>query len=440
MRPHSGCPSNVGLTDMVRFSGLRFRVDLHHALNSCEYTEPRECFRMIDNQLLDALRYKSEGTDLDFKSTQYRFAGGNESEKSEMLKDILAIANAWREGTGYILLGFKDNRPDLAEVVGISENVDDSRLQQFVNGKVRPKLTFRYEEHLYQGKTIGVIAIPKQKRPFFIANPYGKLKGNVVYVRRGSSTEEAEPTEVAAMALADSGRGQVCLNLSVLTSDNEVLPEIIEHRYFNFPQRLPNYESPPERSDPLTISVTSIWRDNIDFWREFAEYARVSAALVEIKFVLKNSSEISLSNAKLEVLVEPLDGQSFEMLPGADLPEEPKVQYNSLTNFHTLPKILDRRESRLVVDKDGLEPICHVRFGTLLPGEEGRSSDTLAIVPSGPGKLRLHFRILAVEITAPQESENFLETTGKAITLDVEDLSKMYGQIISDRYRSELRS
>uniref|UniRef100_A0A1I8AME0 Myosin motor domain-containing protein n=1 Tax=Steinernema glaseri TaxID=37863 RepID=A0A1I8AME0_9BILA len=98
-----------------------------------------------------------------------------------------------------------------------------SRLQQFVNGKVKPKLTFRYEEHLYEGKTIGVIVIPKQKRPFFIANPYGKLKSNVAYVRRGSSTEEAEPTEVAAMALADSGRGQVLLDLSVLTPGNETV-------------------------------------------------------------------------------------------------------------------------------------------------------------------------------------------------------------------------
>jgi hypothetical protein len=396
---------------------------------------------MIDTQLIDTLRYKSEGTDLDFKSAQYRFAGGNEIEKSEMLKDILAIANAWREGTGYILLGFKDNRPNLAEVVGISESVDDSRLQQFVNSKVRPKLTFRYEEHLYEGKTIGVIVIPKQKRPFFIAKTYGKLQGNVVYVRRGSSTEEAEPIEVAAMALADAGRGQVCLNLSVLTRNNEVLPELVEHRYFRFPPKLPHYESPPERSNPLAISVAShIWRDNKDFWREFAEYARVTAALVEIKFILKNSSETSLSNAKLEVLLEPLSGQSFEMIAGTDLPEKPKMQYNSLENFHTLPEILDRRESRLVVDKDGGDPICHVRFGTLLPGEECRSSDTLAIVPSGPGKLRFRFRILAAEITAPQESEIFLETKGEVITLDVKDLKEMHDKIILARYRSDLRS
>lgn len=50
--------------------------------------------RMIDTGLLDALRYKRESTDLDFKSEQYRFSGANDFEKSEILKDILALANA----------------------------------------------------------------------------------------------------------------------------------------------------------------------------------------------------------------------------------------------------------------------------------------------------------------------------------------------------------
>ncbi|EPB7243871.1 RNA-binding domain-containing protein [Pseudomonas aeruginosa] len=69
---------------------------------------------MID--LLNMLRYKSESTDIDFKSAQYRFNSGTEADKSELLKDILAIANSWRDGIGYILLGFKDQRPTLLKL------------------------------------------------------------------------------------------------------------------------------------------------------------------------------------------------------------------------------------------------------------------------------------------------------------------------------------
>lgn len=388
---------------------------------------------MVIKELLDALRYKSEGTDLDFKSEQYRFAGGGDHEKSEMLKDILAIANAWRDGTGYILLGFKENRPHLAEVVGITESIDDSRLQQFVNSKVKPKLTFRYEEHLYEGKTVGVIAIPKQKRPFFIGNTYGKVMRNIAYVRRGSSTEEAEPTEVAAMATADSGRGQMLLDLAVLTPDNRAFPENFVQKYLNFPEELPDYEVPAHRSGPFGVVVHDhLWLTNSDFWREYADFVRVEESLIEMKFALVNRSETSLSNAKLEVWVEPLDGQSFEMIAGADLPDEPEMRRSTIRDVRHFPE----REPRLVIDEEGLHPICHIRFGSLLPGEEGRSSDTLCVLPFGPGRLRLHFRILAGELATPQESERILTASGELLSINFGDLEEMYARALIEKYEA----
>lgn len=98
---------------------------------------------MTTDEILDALRYKSEGTDLDFKQAQYRFVKASENDKAELLKDIVAIANSWRDGTGYILVGFKDSSPHPAETVGITEHLDDASVQQFVNSKVKPKLDFQ---------------------------------------------------------------------------------------------------------------------------------------------------------------------------------------------------------------------------------------------------------------------------------------------------------
>jgi hypothetical protein len=380
---------------------------------------------LID-KLLGALRYKSEGTDIDFKSAQYRFVGGNEENKAEMLKDILAIANAWRDGSGYILLGFKDQRPHPAEVVGISESIDDAQLQQFVNSKVKPKLTFRYEEHLYEDKTVGVITIPKQKRAFYLATPYGKLKSNVVYVRRGSSTDEAEPPEITAMVLADTGRGDMRIDLSVLTPNNDNLPNTFAQSHLQFTESFPDYES-PRRTGGL-FELTSIWHDNREFWRDYAEYVRVSEGVVEMKFVLLNRSEVQLSNAKLEVFIEPLDDQSYQMLAGADLPEEPKSQWSHLHGMGTLPGVMSHQNPRLVVDDAGAAPICHVRFGSLLPGEAESSSDTLAIIPLSPGKLRLRFRILASELATPHESERVIECTGPVKRLDFESFKNFVGE------------
>lgn len=321
---------------------------------------------MID--LLNVLRYKSESTDIDFKSAQYRFNNGSEVDKSELLKDILAIANSWRDGTGYILLGFKDQRPHPAEVVGIQDSIDDSRIQQFVNSKVKPKLTFRYEEHLYEDKTIGVIIIPKQKRPFYLANQYGKLKSNVVYVRRGSSTDEAEPVEAIAMANEDSGRGDLKIDLSLVTPECADLPSSITHTYLQFTEEFPDFERQRKPRGPFDPpEFVGLERDNSDFWREYAKYTQVNEALITMRFVLTNQSGVQLSNAKIEISVEALDSQTLEMIPGCDLPDEPKSTWN-MANLVSVQEMLAKKEAALVVDDNGLDPTCHIRLGTLLPG------------------------------------------------------------------------
>jgi hypothetical protein len=372
-------------------------------------------------ELLNTLRYKSEGPDIDFKSAQYRFNGASELDKSEMLKDILAIANSWRESTGYILLGFKDQRPHPAEVVGIRESIDDAQIQQFINGKVKPKLTFRYEEHLYEGKTVGVISIPKQKRPFYLANAYGKIKSNVVYVRRGSSTDEAEPIEIAAMVNDDSGRGDIRLDLSLIAPNNEALPRTFARTYLEFIQKFPDFETTRKPSNPFEHhAYSSMERDNKHFWREYAEYTKVDEAIIVVQFLLINQSGVQLTNAKLEVAIDALDDQRFQLLEASELPTKPRSQWNFTERLTIAPHVLtNQNRSLLVIDENESNPIVHVRFGTLLPGEQGRS-ETLAIVPQGAGRLRLRLRILGSEITTPIEEVHLLETTGEAQLLDFE--------------------
>lgn len=372
---------------------------------------------MID--LLNRLRYKSESTDIDFKSAQYRFNGGSEADKAELLKDILAIANSWRDGTGYILLGFKDQRPHPAAVVGIQDSIDDSRIQQFVNSKVKPKLTFRYEEHLFEEKTIGILIIPKQRRPFYLTTPYGKLKSNVVYVRRGSSTDEAEPIEAIEMAKEDSGRGEVNVELSLMTSENEVLPSTLAHTYLEFIERLPDFKRQRQPRGPFDMpNVIGLDRDNSDFWREYGKYSEVSNASIALRFVMTNRSSMQLSNAKLEVTVEAVDSQAYEMIAHRDLPDEPKPTW-SIPEIVPVNKLWGKSQEVLRIDESGPIPVCHIRFGSLLPGEQGRS-ELLAILPKCPGKLRLHMRVLGSELPSPIESSYLIETTGEILRLDFE--------------------
>ena len=50
----------------------------------------------MTESLLESLLHQGESTTLDFKEGQYAFVKAADEEKSEILKDILAFANAWR--------------------------------------------------------------------------------------------------------------------------------------------------------------------------------------------------------------------------------------------------------------------------------------------------------------------------------------------------------
>ena len=48
----------------------------------------------LDSNLLERLLHEEEGSALDFKQDQYAFEGTDKDVKGELLKDILAFANA----------------------------------------------------------------------------------------------------------------------------------------------------------------------------------------------------------------------------------------------------------------------------------------------------------------------------------------------------------
>src|SRR5262249_13954538 len=125
-------------------------------------------------------------------------------EKSELLKDVLAFANAWRRATAYILIGVEEVKGGRSIVHGVTQHLNDNDLQQFVNSKTNHPVQFSYEAFPFEGKQVGVITISCQKRPFLLNSDYGKLKKQTVYTRQGSSTNPASLDEVARMASADA--------------------------------------------------------------------------------------------------------------------------------------------------------------------------------------------------------------------------------------------
>ena len=168
---------------------------------------------------IEGLLSQNEGTTLDFKKEQYLFIKTNnvkptKLQKSELLKDILAFANSWREGEAYIVIGVEEVQGSRPIVLGIKEeeHFDDASLQEFINHKTNRPVEFAYEVHSIENKTIGIIRILKQKRPVYAVQEYGIVEKGVVYYRSGSSTLKADPDEIIRMN-RDSENKKKCVQL-----------------------------------------------------------------------------------------------------------------------------------------------------------------------------------------------------------------------------------
>lgn len=153
----------------------------------------------MNSTLMEELLNEDESSTLDFKRDQYPFNNATPEQKSELLKDILAFANAWRRTDAYILVGVEDVKGGRSNVVGVTTHFDDATIQQFVNGKTNRPVTFSYEVFPFESVQVGIFHIPLQDRPIFLKSDFGKLKQREVYIRRGSSTVIADPDEIAKM-------------------------------------------------------------------------------------------------------------------------------------------------------------------------------------------------------------------------------------------------
>jgi hypothetical protein len=344
----------------------------------------------------------------------------------------MAMANAYRSGSGYILIGFKDLTPHPAEVVGIaaSDHIDDATLQQFVRSKIDPLLEFQYEERLFNGKHIAVITIPKQPRPFAPKQDFGKLKKNVALVRRGSSTDEASMSEIAKMTLADAGSSKTArVDLHIETEENNPLPAHLTLRFLKF-EELPDYKEDNwiDMGHGLLARMPNMRLVNCDFYRDAADYHATLNRLVLVRLSLTNQSDFALGEVKLELTCSVPHGEGIRLLRSDDLPDEPK----SGDHLHIgsgFRSMVEQLRETVSVDERAREPVCHVFLGTLRPGETGRAETDIALLPTGAGDYSLRIRILAKEIAIPIVKEHVVTIDGEIKQMELEDLeSLLFGE------------
>ncbi|MFT4928912.1 MAG: hypothetical protein ACI8WB_005032 [Phenylobacterium sp.] len=289
---------------------------------------------------IEQLLYEEESTSLDFKKEPYKFSGVNDFQKSELLKDILAFANAWRRNTAYILLGVEEVKGGRSNPIGIVDELDDAQLQEFVNKKTQRPITFTYRNHSIDEFKIGVIEIPAQRRPIYLTKDYGKLKRNAVYIRRGSSTDEAPPDEVMQMAQAEIESKVELPNLKLEFADikNEIVignevtiaPVILDMSRYN---EIADFDDPKSSHQHLSGGYIpeNLFKGHArtDYYKELALYEFVHKKTKQVSFGITNPSQVSIKDATVNITIDK-NNDKFSIFNPKKLPVPPKSHDQSI--------------------------------------------------------------------------------------------------------------
>jgi Putative DNA-binding domain len=359
----------------------------------------------MNDTLMEELLHEEETETLDFKRDQYLFAGASDDDKSEIVKDVLAFANAWRRTDAYILIGVQEVKGGRSIVHGVTHHLDDANLQQLVNQKTQKPIAFTYEAFPFEGKQVGVIRIPLQERPFFLLKDFGKLKKGIVYIRRGSSTDEADPAEIAKMGIAvvlDQPRPLFELEFAKLADhtrlgrDITVVSTVVKYNEKNIP--LVGY---PQFSVEAMLN-----RYDENFFLKKARYIADTSLLSKVAFYIKNTGPMLASNTRVVIHgnVEP----QIRMCDSLHYPEYPREEL-----YGALPMSFYGR-NRIDYEVHGKEWTITVPFGHIQPKAQAWSDGSFYVGATNKTKLDLSALIFADNLSDPF-------TVPLSITIDVKE-------------------
>ncbi|OZS77990.1 hypothetical protein CF394_08395 [Tetzosporium hominis] len=141
----------------------------------------------MDINLLKNLLTQSETEYLDFKKGLYVKAN-----YEDLIKDVLAMANAKVNGSRYILFGVKEKVGQEKELFDIKEPVDAATYQELIFENIEPQLTCHLNYLIYNNRLLAVLEIVEPKaQPYLLKKKYGNLHKGLCYIRRGSKNDFA---------------------------------------------------------------------------------------------------------------------------------------------------------------------------------------------------------------------------------------------------------
>ena len=388
---------------------------------------------------LEQLLRESECTYLDFKRDQYPFVGAADQAKSELLKDILAIANAGKQIDGYILIGVEEVRGARSRVHGVKVHLSDNDLQQFVSTKLNRPLRFSYEVAPCDNVTIGVIHIPAQDRFFYLKNDYGKLQANIVYYRLGSSTAQATPDELFRWGKASAAQNpDPCLEIQFAhikrptavggsSVTKEAGTEVSSRIRRASPVSGANLAKlcPPQNQHGFTREA--------EYWTGFTSFFRTGLVFTPIGLALRNTGRVTATDIRVELVPEL--GSKLTILSEEKLSMRPlhssQFPHGGMFASHTRFGSRDME----IREEAGLQKILW-NVPKALPHLVEFSKEMFYVTASEAGSFPLHCTVFAENLPQPARATLTIQIETEARDITIEEIAAFSETCTSDDIKS----
>lgn len=387
---------------------------------------------------LEPLLFEDEGATLDFKRDQYAFVKATDEEKSELLKDILGFANCYRRSEAFILIGVQEVPGARSSVYGLTEHLQDHALQQFVNNLTNRPIRFGYETCELEGKQVGVIRIGLQHRPIYLKRDYGKLLKDLVYVRRGSSTDPSKPAgpdEIALMGREQSIAGPIPSIAVEFAASSKEQSRGTRINWSAELCKVPEGTDIPRQSIPEGFWGQGAW--DVDYYRKLAVFERARRRFRIIRLLVFTNGPTEARDVRIEIVIPNSD--CIQVTDISEYPSNPK-RFQPFT-----PHNLTRKRPVLVssANSDKLVIVQHAHCtklefecGDMQPGRKvWTDSFYLAISRNGHNELTGH--ILAANLPEPKKFSLLIDADIIESEISVEELRSLPEPPEDDEFAAE---
>jgi hypothetical protein len=325
----------------------------------------------MHEDLFRRLLSEGEGPCLDYKAEHYAIVSPDDDgaaiqAKAELIKDIVAMVNAYRDAPAYILIGVQELAGQPAVAVGISSHYDDATIQQIVLSKLNRPAAFQYSEFEADGVRLAVIEIPVQQRPVYLNRRYGHLHQNAAYIRRGTSIGVADPNELYQMGRSDAvfaAKPRLELSFGNLDTHRSLGATVEQQRIILEP--LPEGQLPGIRRQAYMPAITG--GPNYNFFSELQEHILWKSGCAPYAFVVRNSSSVAALDVRAKLRIRTTPG----LVVRDHIPERPA---KIMTGVRT-PRINQDVDVQKRAEFFEIEATC----GKVQPGAEAWTSDQLYV-------------------------------------------------------------